>query len=101
MTISKDILTTLKAYHFGNPEATWEELRERLIDIAESCLTMAHGDSSLVAYEMINDEHHEALREASAKLPLSFNQQRAVGKALEIIEVKVVARLCLCLRLYL
>lgn len=86
MTISKDILTTLKAYHFDNPEATWDELRERLIDIAESCLTMAHGDSSLVAYEMINDEHHEALREASAKLPLSVNQQRAVGKALEIIE---------------
>lgn len=86
MTISKDILTTLKAYHFDNPEATWEELRERLIDIAESCLTMAHGDSSLVAYEMINDEHHEALREASAKMPLSVNQQRAVGKALEIVE---------------
>ena len=86
MTISQDILKTLKAYHFDNPEATWEELRERLIDIAESCLTMAHGDSSLVAYQMINDEHHEALREASAKLPLSVNQQRAVGKALEIIE---------------
>ncbi|WP_315903194.1 tyrosine-type recombinase/integrase [Pseudomonas iridis] len=86
MTISKDILTTLKAYHFDNPEATWNELRERLIDIAESCLTMAHGDSSLVAYEMINDEHHEALREASAKMPLSVNQQRAVSKALEIIE---------------
>lgn len=86
MTISKDILTTLKAYHFDNPEATWDELRERLIDIAESCLTMAHGDSSLVAYEMINDEHHEALREASAKMPLSINQQRAVGKALEIVE---------------
>lgn len=86
MTISKDILTTLKAYHFDNPEATWDELRERLIDIAECCLTMAHGDSSLVAYEMINDEHHEALLEASAKLPLSVNQQRAVSKALEIIE---------------
>ncbi|MEX5592398.1 site-specific integrase [Pseudomonas orientalis] len=86
MTISKDILTTLKAYHFDNPEATWDELRERLIDIAESCLTMAHGDSSLVAYEMINDEHHEALREASAKMPLSVNQQRAIAKALEIVE---------------
>ncbi|MBI6749416.1 site-specific integrase [Pseudomonas syringae] len=86
MTISKDILTTLKAYHFDNSEATWDELRERLIDIAESCLTMAHGDSSLVAYEMINDEHHEALREASAKMPLSVNQQRAVGKALDIVE---------------
>ncbi|OCT24006.1 integrase [Pseudomonas putida] len=86
MTISQDILSTLKAYHFDNPEATWKELRERLIEIAESCLTMAHGDSSLVAYEMIHDEHHDALREASAKLPLSVNQQRAVGKALEIIE---------------
>jgi integrase len=86
MTISKDILKTLKAYHFDNPEATWDELRERLVDIAESSLTMAHGDSSLVAYEMIHDEHHEALREASAKMSLSLNQQRAVGKALEIIE---------------
>lgn len=86
MTISKDILKILKAYHFDNPEATWDELRERLVDIAESSLTMAHGDSSLVAYEMIHDEHHEALREASAKMSLSLNQQRAVGKALEIIE---------------
>lgn len=86
MTISHDILKTLKAYHFDNPQATWDELRERLIDIAESCLTMAHGDSSLVAYEMISDEHHEALREASAKMSLSANQQRAVSKALEIIE---------------
>lgn len=86
MTISQEILQTLKAYHFDNPEATWDELRERLIDIAESYLTMAHGDSSLVAYEMINDEHHVALREASAKLPLTVNQQRAVGKALEILE---------------
>ncbi|MGY2292155.1 tyrosine-type recombinase/integrase [Pseudomonas sp. SDO528_S397] len=86
MTISQEILQTLKAFHFDNPEATWDELRERLIDIAESCLTMAHGDGSLVAYEMIHDEQHVALREASAKLPLSVNQQRAVSKALEILE---------------
>lgn len=86
MTISQDILQTLKAYHFDNPEATWDELRGRLEDIAESCLTMAHGDGSLVAYEMIHDEQHQALREASAKLPLSVNQQRAVSKALEILE---------------
>lgn len=86
MTISDDILSTLKAYHLDNPEAPWEELRERLIDIAEYNLTMAHGDSSLVAYEMVNDEHHLALRKASAQLPLSINQQRAVSKALEILE---------------
>lgn len=86
MTISQDILQTLKAYHLDNPEATWDELKERLVDIAESCLTMAHGDGSLVAYEMIHDEQKQALREASAKLPLSVNQQRAVSKALEILE---------------
>ena len=86
MTISDDILSTLKAYHLDNPEASWDELRERLIEFAEYNLTMAHGDSSLVAYEMINDEHHLALRKASAKLPLSINQQRAVSKALEILE---------------
>lgn len=86
MTISQEILQTLKAFQFDNPEATWDELRERLIDIAESCLTMAHGDGSLVAYEMIHDEQHVALREASAKLPLSINQQRAISKALEILE---------------
>lgn len=86
MTISEDILSTLKAYHLDNPEASWDELRERLIEFAEYNLTMAHGDSSLVAYEMINDEHHLALRKVSAKLPLSINQQRAVSKALEILE---------------
>ena len=47
---------------------------------------MAHGDGSLVAYEMIHDEQHVALREASAKVPLSVNQQRAISKALEILE---------------
>ena len=86
MTISQDILKTLEAYQLDNPEASWDSLRERLIDIAEYNLTMAHGDSSLVAYEMINDEHHLALRKASAMLPLSVNQQRAVSKALEILE---------------
>ena len=86
MTISQDILQTLKDFQLDNPEATWDELRGRLEDIAERSLTMAYGDSSLIAFEMIHDEQHVALREASAKLPLSVNQQRAVSKALEILE---------------
>ena len=86
MTISQEILKTLKAYHLDNPEATWDELREQLVEIAEACLTVSHGDNSLIAYEMIHDEQHTALREASATLSLSVNQQRAVSKALEILE---------------
>ena len=86
MTISQDILQTLKDFQLDNPEATWDELRGRLEDIAERSLTMAYGDSSLIAFEMIHDEQHVALREASAKLSLSVNQQRAISKALEILE---------------
>lgn len=56
MQISKDILKTLSLFHLDNPKASWRELKERLITIAEECLTMAHGDDSLVAYEMIYDE---------------------------------------------
>ncbi|MGY2181478.1 tyrosine-type recombinase/integrase [Pseudomonas agarici] len=86
MTISQDILKTLAAFHLDNPEATWDELRERLADIAEECLTMAHGDDSLVAYEMIYDELRLSLREASAKGPMTVDQQRAASKAEDILE---------------
>lgn len=86
MTISKDILKTLAAFHLDNPAATWDELRERLADIAEECLTMAHGDDSLVAYEMIYDELRLSLREASAKGPMTVDQQRAASKAEDILE---------------
>lgn len=86
MTISKDILKTLAAFHLDNPKATWDELRERLADIAEECLTMAHGDDSLVAYEIIYDELRLSLREASAKGPMTVDQQRAASKAEDILE---------------
>ena len=42
MQISKDILKTLSLFHLDNPKASWRELKERLITIAEECLTMAH-----------------------------------------------------------
>ena len=86
MQISKDILKTLSLFHLDNPKASWRELKERLITIAEECLTMAHGDDSLVAYEMIYDELRLSLREASAKEPLTVDQQRAAGKYVEVLE---------------
>jgi hypothetical protein len=80
MTISKDILKALGAFHLDNPSATWDELRERLIDIAEECLTLAHGDDSLVAYQMVYDELRISLREASAKGPFTIDQQHAASR---------------------
>ncbi|WP_256656904.1 tyrosine-type recombinase/integrase [Pseudomonas sp. BGI-2] len=79
MDISKDILRALAVFHLDNPAATWEDLRPRLLVIAEECLTMAHGDDSLVAYEMIYDELKSALTIASAHKPFTEPQQRTVG----------------------
>lgn len=79
MDISKDILRALAVFHLDNPAATWEDLRPRLLVIAEECLTMAHGDDSLVAYEMIYDELKSALTIASAHRPFTEQQQRTVG----------------------
>lgn len=32
MSLSQEILQALSTFHLDNPEATWEELRERLLD---------------------------------------------------------------------
>ncbi len=79
MDISKDILKALAAFHLDNREATWQDLRPRLLEIAEEALTMAHGDDSLVAYEVVYDEVKEAIAHASAKRPFTADQQKAVG----------------------
>lgn len=78
MSLSQEILQALATFHLDNPEAAWEELRERLLDIAEDCLSQAHDDSSLSAYEMIYHDLGLSLAEASAKAPLSLDQQRAL-----------------------
>jgi len=79
MDISKDIMRALAAFHLDNREAKWEDLRPRLLDIAEECLTVAHGDDSLVAYEVVYDEVKEAIAQASAKHPFTTDQQKAVS----------------------
>lgn len=79
MDISKDILRALAVFHLDNPAATWEDLRPRLLVIAEECLTMAHGEDSLVAYEMVYDELKAALTIASAHRSFTVPQQKAIG----------------------
>ncbi|AZE48434.1 putative integrase [Pseudomonas chlororaphis] len=38
VTTARHLLTTLRAFHLDNPQATWEQLKERLKDIAEGVL---------------------------------------------------------------
>ncbi|MDP2745965.1 tyrosine-type recombinase/integrase [Pseudomonas sp.] len=86
MELSKDILRALAVFHLDQPQATWDELKAQLIVIAEECLSMAHGDESLVAYSMIYDEVRSALAQGSAKASLNVDQQRALGVGQQILK---------------
>lgn len=86
MNISKDILKALAVFHLDKPEATWGELREQLLVIAEDCLSTAHGRDDLIAYSMIYDEMRESLTEASARASLTVDQHRALGMGKAILK---------------
>lgn len=47
--ITKDILKRLADYHLKRPSATWGQLRARLPDIAQQCLSTAYRDASMAA----------------------------------------------------
>lgn len=85
MEISNNILRALAFFHLDKPEATWEELRGRLIVIAEECLSIAHGNTgSDLAHSEIYEEMYFALKQMSKQGDLSFTQHRAlaVGKSI-------------------
>lgn len=86
MELSKDILRALAVFHLDKPQATWDELKAQLLVIAEECLSMAHGDDSLMAYSMIYDEVRSALAQGSAKASLNVDQQRALGVGQQILK---------------
>lgn len=89
MTISRDIRHALAVFHLDNPEATWADLKERLQDIAEGALTMAHSEGELDAIRHVYDELRDGLRSASARLPLSIDQQRASGLGIDIMQAAI------------
>lgn len=85
MEISNNILRALAFFHLDKPEATWEELRRRLIVIAEECLSIAHGNmGSDLAHSDIYQEMYCALKQVSTQGDLSFAQHKALvaGKSI-------------------
>lgn len=79
MQFSKEILQTLATFHLDKPGATWEELKERLWDIAENLLTQHLTEDSRSAYMSIYEEHARNLAEASSLGGFTMAQQRALG----------------------
>jgi len=79
LTIAKHLLGTLRAFHLDQPNATWPELKENLLDIATSVLKKRSvwdelGDSRLIFRDVRKD-----LNEIASAAPLSTEQARTVS----------------------
>ncbi|WP_200631505.1 tyrosine-type recombinase/integrase [Stutzerimonas stutzeri] len=73
MTTSKQLLSTLRAFHLDNPDATWEELRDHLRSIAEDALATPTEweklDGMGLAYSDIREDLHTIACTASLTAP--------------------------------
>lgn len=82
MTTAKHLLQTLKAFHLDNPEASWEELRDNLRDIAEEALGNPQGE----AYGLVLSEVSENLAQIAETMPMGLAQAQAVVMAQRVLE---------------
>ncbi|WP_146224928.1 hypothetical protein [Aquipseudomonas alcaligenes] len=84
--MTKAITQALDHFRLNNPEATWPELRARLIVIAEDCLAVSHGDDGMdwAASESYRGMYL-ALRQIGKRGDLSADQYRAVGVGQKIM----------------
>ncbi|MBV4533321.1 site-specific integrase [Pseudomonas sp. SWRI107] len=84
MQFSKDILKTLAVFHLDRPEASWEDLRERLKEIAEDAL-QGHSEDSRGLYMEIYDQMNNHLAEAASLGRFTGSQQRAIGTGQRVL----------------
>ncbi|MGV2836958.1 hypothetical protein ACNPOQ_24805, partial [Pseudomonas shirazensis] len=59
MTAAQHLLQTLKAFHLDNPDASWDELRGRLVEIAEDALWSPGEDSMGLVWSDLAGDLHE------------------------------------------
>lgn len=84
MQFSKDILKTLAVFHLDRPEASWEDLKERLKEIAEDAL-QGHSEDSRGLYMEIYDQMSNHLAEAASLGRFTGSQQRAIGTGQRVL----------------
>lgn len=90
MAHSRHIKAALKAIHADRPNATYEEMREHLKDIAECELSMGRSDlfepDMRDIYRDQYGELGESLTDALASEPLSIDQHRYINEALKVLK---------------
>ncbi|MEB0099572.1 hypothetical protein QN396_25820 [Pseudomonas sp. DC1.2] len=85
MDASRHLSETIRAFHLDNPDATWHQLRENLIWIAEGLLSSAHDVYSLRMWGDLYEDVAMNLTEIAATMPLSVNQHEHVAKARQVM----------------
>jgi integrase len=86
MTTAKHLLTTLRTFHLDNPEATWDELRERLKEIAEDALaTGSVWDRDDMGLGQVYSDLRENLLEIARTVPLTVPQAKAVSAGSRVL----------------
>jgi len=85
MEDSQKIQGALAYFHLDRPEATWEELRARLIAIAEECLASRYGVASDFAQSEAYKGMYIALRQHSASADVSLPQHKALIEGQRIL----------------
>lgn len=81
MTTAKHLLQTLKTFHLDNPEATWDELRGRLVEIAEDALWSPGEDSMGLVWSDLGED----LQEIARTMPLTYPQAQAITAAYKVL----------------
>ena len=85
MDASQRLAETIKAFHLDHPQATFSELKEHLLWVAEDLLSSAHEVHSLRDWGDLYEDVKTNLTEIAATMPLSVNQQEHVMKAKQVM----------------
>ncbi|WP_236169250.1 tyrosine-type recombinase/integrase [Pseudomonas atacamensis] len=85
MDASQRLAETIKAFHLDHPKATFSELKEHLLWMAENLLSTAHEVHSLRDWGDLYEDVKTNLAEIAATMPLSVDQHEHVMNAKRVM----------------
>ncbi len=85
MDVSQRLAETIKAFHLDHPKATFRELKEHLLWMAENLLSTAHEVHSLRDWGDLYEDVKTNLAEIAATMPLSVDQHEHVMSAKQMM----------------
>ena len=85
MDASRRLAETIRSFHLDHPEATWSELREHLLWVAEGLLSCSHDVHSLRDWGDLYEDVRMNLTEIAATMSLNVDQHEHVTKAKDVM----------------